>query len=91
MRSLFTNKPSSPKVLARYVKTNALLAIIAAVIGLWALQLVFSYLSELDSLDDSYTMGEAIKYIFYRSPYFFGAVYPYWCTTRRSRRIGFAR
>ncbi|MGO1757340.1 MAG: LptF/LptG family permease, partial [Psychrobacter sp.] len=70
MRSLFTNKPSSPKVLARYVKTNALLAIIAAVIGLWALQLVFSYLSELDSLDDSYTMGEAIKYIFYRSPYF---------------------
>ncbi|MGO1250717.1 LPS export ABC transporter permease LptG [Psychrobacter sp.] len=70
MRSLFTNKPSSLKVLARYVKTNALLAIIAAVIGLWALQLVFSYLSELDSLDDSYTMGEAIKYIFYRSPYF---------------------
>jgi len=63
-------KPANLKVLSRYVKLNALLAIIGAVIGLWALQLVFSYLSELDSLDDSYTMGEAIKYIFYRSPYF---------------------
>ena len=63
-------KPTNLKVLSRYVKLNALLAIIGAVLGLWALQLVFSYLSELDSLDDSYTMGEAIKYIFYRSPYF---------------------
>ena len=63
-------KPANLKVLSRYVKLNALLAIIGAVIGLWALQLLFSYLSELDSLDDSYTMGAAIKYIFYRSPYF---------------------
>ncbi|MER1973678.1 MAG: LptF/LptG family permease, partial [Psychrobacter alimentarius] len=79
MRSLFskssatdqlTRLPSNLKVLSCYVKLNALLAIIAAVLGLWALQLVFSYLSELDSLDESYTMGEAIKYIFYRSPYF---------------------
>ena len=69
-KSLLSPKPTNLKVLSRYVKLNALLAIIAAVIGLWALQLVFSYLSELDSLDDSYTMGEAIKYIFYRSPYF---------------------
>ncbi|MBF4489941.1 LPS export ABC transporter permease LptG [Psychrobacter sp. N25K4-3-2] len=66
----FAKKPANLKVLSRYVKLNALLAIVGAVIGLWALQLVFSYLSELDSLDDSYTMGEAIKYIFYRSPYF---------------------
>ena len=69
-KSLLSPKPTILKVLSRYVKINALLAIIAAVIGLWALQLVFSYLSELDSLDDSYTMAEAIKYIFYRSPYF---------------------
>ena len=69
-KSLLNPKPTNLKVLSRYVKLNALLAIIAAVIGLWALQLVFSYLSELDSLDDNYTMGEAIKYIFYRSPYF---------------------
>lgn len=62
--------PSNLKVLSRYVKLNALLAIVGAVVGLWALQLVFSYLSELDSLDDNYTMGQAIKYIFYRSPYF---------------------
>ena len=69
-KSLLSPEPTNLKVLSRYVKINALLAIIAAVIGLWALQLVFSYLSELDSLDDSYTMAEAIKYIFYRSPYF---------------------
>lgn len=79
MRSLFAKTPSAEplaqkpgqlKVLGRYVRCNALLAIIGAVVGLWALQLIFSYLSELDSLDDSYTMSEAIKYIFYRSPYF---------------------
>ncbi len=79
MRSLFSKssateqlaqKSSNLKVLSRYVKLNALLAIIGAVIGLWALQLVFSYLSELDSLDDNYTVGQALKYIFYRSPYF---------------------
>lgn len=58
------------KVLSRYVKINALLAIIAAVLGLWALQIIFSYLAELDSLTDSYTMSDAIKYIFYRSPHF---------------------
>ena len=69
-------KPTNLKVLSRYVKLNALLAIIGAVIGLWALQLVFSYLSELDSLDDNYTMGEAIKYIFYRSPYFLEQIIP---------------
>lgn len=57
-------------VLGRYVKLNALLAIIAAVLGLWALQLLFSYLSELDSLTDSYTMSDVIEYIIYRSPYF---------------------
>lgn len=57
-------------VLARYVKTNAFLAIVAAILGLWGLQLVFSYLSELDALSDTYTMGEALKYILYRSPYF---------------------
>ncbi len=79
MRSSF-NKPAAfkpvstqsatLKVLSRYVKKNALLAIIAAILGLWALQIVFSYLAELDSLTDSYTMSDAIKYILYRSPYF---------------------
>lgn len=83
MRPLFSNKQSSKHqslksnrqfdaltVLSRYVKRNALLAIIAAVLGLWALQVLFSYLSELDSLTDSYTMSDALKYIVYRSPYF---------------------
>ncbi|MDO5768255.1 MAG: LPS export ABC transporter permease LptG [Psychrobacter sp.] len=63
-------------LLARYVKLNALLAIIAAVLGLWALQVIFSYLSELDSLSDSYTMGQALKYILYRSPYFLDQFIP---------------
>lgn len=76
MRSLLSKaqvsqSPSSNlKVLGRYVKTNALLAIIAAVVGLWALQVLFTYLSELEDLTDSYTMSNALRYIFYRSPYF---------------------
>lgn len=68
--SVSDSKFATLSVLSRYVKINALLAIIAAVLGLWALQLVFSYLSELDSLNDRYTMSEALKYILYRSPYF---------------------
>ncbi len=64
------SQSSNLKVLGRYVKTNALLAIIAAVVGLWALQVLFTYLSELEDLTDSYTMSDALKYIFYRSPYF---------------------
>ena len=58
------------RVLSRYVKWNALASIVAAVAGLWALQVVFAYLSELDSLNDSYTMSDAIRFILYRSPYF---------------------
>ena len=58
------------RVLSRYVKWNALASIVAAVAGLWALQVVFAYLSELDSLSDSYTMGDAMRFILYRSPYF---------------------
>ena len=38
-------KPTKLRVVSHYVKLNALLAIIGAVIGLWALKLVFSYLS----------------------------------------------
>lgn len=61
---------SQMPVLARYVKKNALLAIVSAILGLWALQLVFSYLSELESLSDTFTMNDVLKYILYRSPYF---------------------
>lgn len=77
MRALFsktqtvhTSINGNLKVLGRYVKFNALLAIVAAVVGLWALQVLFSYLSELDALSDSYTMTDALTFIFYRSPYF---------------------
>lgn len=61
---------SSMRVLSRYVKTNALFAIIAAVLGLWLLQIVFSYLGELENISDTYTTGDALKYIMYKSPYF---------------------
>lgn len=61
---------SGMTVLSRYVKKNALWAIVGAVLGLWALQLLFSYLSELENLTDSYTMKDALTYIWYRSPYF---------------------
>ncbi|TXD96818.1 LPS export ABC transporter permease LptG [Psychrobacter frigidicola] len=76
MRSLFSkshtvhSQSANLQVLGRYVKVNALLAIVAAILGLWALQVLFSYLSELDSLSDTYTMSDALKYILYRSPYF---------------------
>ncbi len=85
----YARKPAKLKVLSRYVKLNALLAIVGAVIGLWALQLVFSYLSELDSLDDSYTMGEAIKYIFSLA-LFFRAIYSHWRIARCSGWLGLA-
>ena len=76
MRSLLSktqvsqSQSANLKVLGRYVKKNALLAIIAAVLGLWALQVLFSYLSELGDITDSYTMSDVLKYILYRSPYF---------------------
>lgn len=65
-----TSLSASMPVLSRYVKKNALFAIVAAVLGLWALQVLFSYLSELEELSDTYGMSDALKYIFYRSPYF---------------------
>lgn len=55
-------------IISRYVKVRALLAIVAAVLALWLLKLVFAYLAELDSLKDSYTYVDALKYIFYTAP-----------------------
>ena len=46
---------SSGKIISRYVKTNALFAMLFAVLGLWALQIVFAYLAELEDISDSYT------------------------------------
>ncbi|HBH34543.1 MAG TPA: LPS export ABC transporter permease LptG [Psychrobacter sp.] len=43
---------------------------IFAVLGLWALQLVFAYLAELEDISDSYTYFDAIRYILYKSPYY---------------------
>ena len=61
---------ASGKLLSRYVKKQALFAMLFAVLGLWLLQVVFSYLSELERISDSYTYVDAMRYILYRSPYF---------------------
>lgn len=61
----------SGQVISRYVKKNAFFAMLFAVLGLWVLQLIFAYLGELDSISDSYGYFDALKYIFYKSPYFF--------------------
>ena len=60
----------SGKILSRYVKKNAFFAILGAVIALWGLQLLFSYLAELDEISDSYGYWQALQYIGYRSPQF---------------------
>lgn len=61
---------NSGKIISRYVKKNALFAMLFAVIGLWALQMIFAYLAELEDISESYTYFEALTYIFYKSPYF---------------------
>ncbi|WP_201545066.1 LptF/LptG family permease [Psychrobacter sp. H7-1] len=60
----------SGRIISRYVKKNALFAMLFAVLGLWALQMVFAYLAELEDISDAYTYVDALTYIFYRSPYF---------------------
>ena len=57
-------------ILPRYVMRFALLAMMGAVVGLWLLQMVFAYLSELENLSDTYTFIDALKFILYRAPYF---------------------
>lgn len=57
-------------ILPRYVIRSAFLAMMGSVIGLWLLQMVFAYLSELENLSDTYTVVNALQFIMYRSPYF---------------------
>ncbi|WP_294034231.1 LPS export ABC transporter permease LptG [uncultured Moraxella sp.] len=57
-------------LLPRYVIRSAFLAMAGAVLGLWLLQGLFAYLAELQDINDTYTLGDALRYIVYRSPYF---------------------
>lgn len=57
-------------LLARYVIRAVLFAMMVAVVGLWLLQMIFAYLSELEKLSDVYTVQDALTLILYRSPYF---------------------
>lgn len=56
--------------LALYVIKTTLFAMMGGVLGLWLLQAVFAYLSELENLSDAYTALDAFWYIVYRLPYF---------------------
>lgn len=55
-------------IVARYVKKQALLAILGAVVGLWLLKIVFDYLAELEDLSEKYTFIDAMQYILYLAP-----------------------
>ena len=57
-------------ILPRYVIRSALFAMTGAVVGLWLLQIIFAYLSELENLSQTYTYLDALRFILYRSPYF---------------------
>ncbi len=57
-------------ILPRYVIRFALFAMLGAVAGLWLLQVIFAYLSELENLSETYTYWDALRFILYRSPYF---------------------
>ena len=48
------NGIASGKLLSRYVKKQSLFAMLFAVLGLWLLQVVFSYLSELERISTLY-------------------------------------
>ncbi len=64
------------KILSRYVKKNALYAMVGAVLALWALQVLFSALAEIEALSASYTYSDALTFIAYRSPYFLAQFIP---------------
>lgn len=57
-------------ILPRYVMRFAFVSMLGAVVGLWLLQMIFAYLSELENLNETYTFKDAWWFIFYRSPYF---------------------
>lgn len=57
-------------LLSRYVIKSTLFAMIGSVVGLWVLQMIFAYLSELENLSDTYHAIDALWYVVYRSPYF---------------------
>lgn len=57
-------------ILNGYIIRMVFLSMLASVMGLWFLQMVFTYLGELDSLTDSYTFWHALKFVLYRAPSF---------------------
>ena len=61
--------------LSYYVITRVLLAMIAGVVGLLALQVFFAYLSELD-IAKQLTWLQVLQYIFYRVPYLLLQILP---------------
>lgn len=62
--------------LANYVRRSAFFAMGAGVLGLWGLQLLFAYLGEIENLNESYKVMDALTFIAYRSPYFLSQFMP---------------
>lgn len=63
-------------ILYHYVIKTCFLAMLISVLGLWLLQLVFAYLSELENISDTYTYQSALQFVLYKSPYFLGQFMP---------------
>lgn len=57
-------------LLSGYVMRSVLFAMLGAVVGLWVLQMVFAYLSELENISETYKLKDVWWFIIYRSPYF---------------------
>lgn len=64
------------KKMPAYVIRTVFLSMCAGVLGLWVLQMVFAYLSELENITADYTLWDALRYVGYRSPYFLGQFIP---------------
>lgn len=55
-------------IIARYVQRHALLAMMAAVVGLLLLKSMFDYLAQLDKINADYSYLDALRYIAYSAP-----------------------
>lgn len=56
--------------LSAYVKRTVLMTMLASVVGLWLLQLLFVYLSELERLNESYDFLAALRFVGYRAAHY---------------------
>lgn len=70
-------------IIARYVQRHALLAMMAAVVGLLLLKLMFDYLAQLDKINADYSYLDALRYIAYSAPRRYKAICRLVCSLGR--------